>query len=323
MMDSTAFDPSVGFDWEFRPTSYWGPQGLSTWYGSRVSGEIRRKALLERSELPDELAAEQLSKDLRRAIGRINPVFMGGEYLPKLIPNEVEIARVVLDSTTRDVISVRARHTRHRIKYRIVDEYYGDVPEYPVVPTTSRKPLTLRQLVGMMDHADIVYGHRDRMHFENDFSAEQSIAFVEPSSVFYPDLEKWYAYQNSLWRAEVEQESYCPQMPPDLDTFQSASMAAMGWIVHVDDHAHYMDEDERYTLGTYESYEAAISACKRIVDECLDGYAAETAEDLLRLYSAFGEDPWIEGPNPSGVASYSSWDYAKQRCRELRPKAET
>jgi hypothetical protein len=48
---------------------------------------------------------------------------MGGEYLPNLMPNEVEIARVTMTSTTMDVISIRARHTKHKIIYRIVDEY--------------------------------------------------------------------------------------------------------------------------------------------------------------------------------------------------------
>lgn len=209
-MQGTAFDPLDEFELEFAPSSYWGPQELSAWYGSRVSGEIRRKALMEGSEIPDALAAESLSKDLRRAIGAIDPRFMGGEYLPKLMPKEVEIARVALDSTTRDVISVRARHTRHRIKYRIVDEYYGDVPEYPVVPATSRKPLTLRQLIGMMDEAEIVYGHRDRMYSENGYPADESIAFVEQSSVFYPDLERWYAHQNALWYAEAERKTSHP-----------------------------------------------------------------------------------------------------------------
>ena len=34
---------------------------------------------------------------------------MGGEYLPGYRRNEVEIVRIELDSTTSDVISLRAR----------------------------------------------------------------------------------------------------------------------------------------------------------------------------------------------------------------------
>ena len=39
--------------------------------------------------------------------------------IPDLLPNEVEIARVVLKSTTMDVKSIRARRTKRRIVYRI------------------------------------------------------------------------------------------------------------------------------------------------------------------------------------------------------------
>jgi hypothetical protein len=51
---------------------------------------------------------------------------MGGEYLPTLRKAEVEIARIALDSTTADQISIRTRRLARRIGYRIVDEY----PEY-------------------------------------------------------------------------------------------------------------------------------------------------------------------------------------------------
>lgn len=37
------------------------------------------------------------------------PSWMGGEYLPDSEPGEVEIARIVLQSTTMDVFSIRAR----------------------------------------------------------------------------------------------------------------------------------------------------------------------------------------------------------------------
>jgi hypothetical protein len=35
----------------------------------------------------------------------------------------------------------------------------------------------------------------------------------------------------------------------------------MSYTVLVDDNFHYMDKDERYTLGEFESLEAAIIAC--------------------------------------------------------------
>ena len=71
--------------------------------------------------LPPEFLAESLDDEMRAAIGRIHPAFMGGEYLPKLLRNEIEIARISLASTTADQISVRARKLGDSVAYRIVD----------------------------------------------------------------------------------------------------------------------------------------------------------------------------------------------------------
>jgi len=43
----------------------------------------------------------------------------------------------------------------------------------------------------------------------------------------------------------------------------------MRYRVLVDDNFHYMDESERYELGKFKTLEAAVAACKRIVDEFL------------------------------------------------------
>ena len=89
------------------------------------------------------------------------------------------------------------------------------------------------------------------------------------------------------------------------------------WTVHVDDNFHYMDEDERYTHGRFDSYEAAVAACKQIVDRCLDPEAAKTAAELFENYVLFGDDPWISGPERE--PEFSAWEYAKQRCHDLLP----
>ncbi len=92
------------------------------------------------------------------------------------------------------------------------------------------------------------------------------------------------------------------------------------WTVYVDDHFHYMRLEERYTYGVYDSYEAAVAVCRMIVDRCLEGASAKSAEELIINYLSFGDDPWIEGPSPGpGLPSFSALDYAKQRCREIRP----
>jgi hypothetical protein len=67
--------------------------------------------------LSDDLLREALDDDTRRSLDRIHPSFMGGEYLPDYGRDEVEIARIELESTTSDVISVRARPRGRRIEY--------------------------------------------------------------------------------------------------------------------------------------------------------------------------------------------------------------
>lgn len=90
----------------------------------------------------------------------------------------------------------------------------------------------------------------------------------------------------------------------------------MNYTVHVDDNFHYMDKDERYTYGKFETLESAIEACRKIVDEYLN--AAYTpgmsAFDLFTSYTSFGDDPWISGAEEK---PFSAWDYARQRCNEI------
>ena len=88
-----------GFDLTFRPTSYFWPMGLETHLLATIKG-AERKAALQRlidagevDDIPDFLARSALSDEERSAIGRIHPAFMGGEYLPNLRQQEVEIAR--------------------------------------------------------------------------------------------------------------------------------------------------------------------------------------------------------------------------------------
>jgi len=92
---------------------------------------------------------------------------------------------------------------------------------------------------------------------------------------------------------------------------------AYSYKVLVDDNFHYMDESERYQHGEFNSCESAIAACKRIVDEFLlpESKSRGTAEELLRIYMMFGEDPFIITGDPT--CKFSAWDYARERCGQL------
>jgi hypothetical protein len=71
------------------------------------------------------VVATPLPDEDRRALGRLHPSFMGGEYLPDRRDTEVEIARINIDSTTSDVTSVHAKAGKNRICYRIVSQANG------------------------------------------------------------------------------------------------------------------------------------------------------------------------------------------------------
>ena len=67
----------------------------------------------------------------------------------------------------------------------------------------------------------------------------------------------------------------------------------MTYRVLIDDNFHFMNEDERCTHGEFESLAEAIAACKKIVDDCLNGEykSGMTAEALYSSYTMFGDDP--------------------------------
>ena len=130
---------------------------------------------------------------MRAAWGRIHPSNMGGEYLPPLRKGEVEIARISLESTTADQISVRARRVRERIRYRVVDEYMED-STYVCHPASSDSPLCLRDLIGLMESASdggsIIFpilAMNSRDSRSDDLST-----FITVSSDFYADLGRYY-----------------------------------------------------------------------------------------------------------------------------------
>ena len=106
--------PDIAYS--FQPLSYWeiavSPLELAL---RNVKGTRRREMIRDFYEqgrldqLVPVLAADELSDEDREVLGAIHPSFMGGEYLPGYRRNEVEIVRIELDSTTSDVISLRAR----------------------------------------------------------------------------------------------------------------------------------------------------------------------------------------------------------------------
>lgn len=91
----------------------------------------------------------------------------------------------------------------------------------------------------------------------------------------------------------------------------------MKYRVLVDDNFHYMDESERYELGEFDTLEAAVAACKKVVDEFLSNYSpGMTADELYTQYAFFGEDPFIVYAGQETVP-FSARDYASERVKQI------
>ena len=110
--------------YDFCPTSYWDDTSVEQAVLRGVKGKHRRrvlsKALAEGKfeKVSEEIQSAEISNELRDRLGQIHPSLMGGEYLPSYGREETEIARIELESTTSDVISIRARWEDGQIHYR-------------------------------------------------------------------------------------------------------------------------------------------------------------------------------------------------------------
>jgi hypothetical protein len=212
------------FNFAFRPASYWEHSTPLSAILSNIKGQNRRRMVrdyltgVRRSETgihPGYLEAE-LDEKTRSWLGSHHPSWMGGEYLPRYLPGEVEIARIALDSTTQDVISFRARRRRggRRILYRVVDEY-PEGADWTWRPASSAQPLTFPQVIALIDDARTLdlaeqKGSLPLLYLEmrEGYEPEELLNFVTVESDFYPDLSAYYQQQAESWIRGQESASY-------------------------------------------------------------------------------------------------------------------
>ena len=203
---------SEGIDYAFRPESYWDVSDPLQAILVNVKGTRRRQMIRDYweadaiAELEKGLLRDNLTEEDRVGLGKIHPSFMGGEYLPDYAEGEVEIARIELESTTADVISIRVKKEGERIAYLIVDEYET---EFNILPTHSDKPLTLSELVRLIDGAmeeGSLGLYYTQMNYEGGERSiewlDQMRHFTRVESVFYQQLHLHYEKLLDLWYEE-------------------------------------------------------------------------------------------------------------------------
>lgn len=207
---------------EFRPTSYNDLPGPVEAAVNGIAGQMRRMMVRDMmtvegdarewydtvlGPIEEELLEERSPREAvqRRSLA-LGPSWLGGEFLPPLRAGEVEIARVVLQSTTMDVFSLRARPSGGRYGYRMVDEYDTT---FRLCRGTSVKPLALRQVIELLETAEgeglelgaagLVRGWWNTQR-GGGACPEDCTAFAWVESEVYPGLAAWYEEEARVWR---------------------------------------------------------------------------------------------------------------------------
>ena len=203
-----------GIRYIFRPKSYWDDSDPLKAILKNIKGEKRRQMVIDYwnaghlEKLNATLLQDELGTEDRRSFGRIHPSFMGGEYLPGYLPGEVEIARIWLQSTTSDVISLRACPRPSGISYRIEDEYEG---QFTLPITESRFPLSLGELVRQFEEGrlkglfgNIATGYNE---MNAEFAERESLRhFTRITSDIYSQLGTHFEKVFEAWAQPEENE---------------------------------------------------------------------------------------------------------------------
>jgi hypothetical protein len=89
----------------------------------------------------------------------------------------------------------------------------------------------------------------------------------------------------------------------------------------IDDNFHFQDEFERVTHGVFATADAALSACRSIVDGFLaDAFVpGMSSAALYEQYTLFGDDPFVVAIDSKGAPAihFDAWRYARERCEQI------
>ncbi len=137
-----------------------------------------------------------------------HPTFDVGEFLPPEVGDSIEVARLVLASTTGDVVSIRATRTTNGYAIDVYDEYTAEYEygfegyrrDYAQIPTQGE----MIDLLTAMTVEEVAMSpgqpYVQAVLENNELSSiEEALAFLRIDSRLYPEL-------NSLLRAFLVQE---------------------------------------------------------------------------------------------------------------------
>ena len=201
---------SSTFHLDFRPASYW------------VYGDARQKMRAMQGSMDDGELIQQFDRVIDEAEegGGVDPLTdldVATAFLGRLNhgPREegaVEIAHIQMFNPWCDFISVLAEWRDGRIHYQVADNY-PDLWTYRCTPESSERPLTLGELIELIDTAELIGNSNGTVDYrglvfgvleqnlDGDVDDELS-SFIRVTSAFYGDLEVWYAFACSEWCRE-------------------------------------------------------------------------------------------------------------------------
>jgi TPR repeat protein len=259
--------------------------------------------------------------------------FEGGNYLPKFLNCEVEIARLALESTTWDVKSIRARPTSRGIAYRVVDEYDN---KYSFRPKTSRQPLSMRQLVDLIEGLNVdgvsssPAALRAYQTADDANEIRQLETFVTVSSDFYPSLEAWYSYEAERWAKD--QLSELPlknklkkfKLKTEMDAIQGAAQLNDPLALTELGYRHFLGKGvDRSVSKAIELWRQAASLGDPTgtfnLAVCLqDGIGgSRKPEDALKLYEQLAEQGFYVGLKMAGFCRHVGIGCSPDRLKAL------
>jgi hypothetical protein len=93
----------------------------------------------------------------------------------------------------------------------------------------------------------------------------------------------------------------------------------MKFHLRIFDNYHHWDEASSYDHGNYETYEEAVIAAKKIVEEFFEGECKPGVEagNLRASFAMYGEEPVVFPDEPSSGKSFSPREYAEEYVLEL------